>query len=260
MLRYNYYKQDNWTGYVSTDFDMPDEPILQWLDKCNQTPTKAYPSRILSFRETSHGNEYIKTMLGLGGNPHSFVNSLKWFLGKSRALHVWQISKEAAEAGFNCCQVSLALRHRSGFRRPIDLLITRQAPGKRMRDLFLQPGFPSAQRERILILAAKELARLHNASFVHGDCNPGNIFFDQSNDSFCFIDNDRTRKLPAPLLRIEARRNIVQFAFRLALNHNMNQQDRLPFLNEYISNVHEWTHKDTDWVNKRVDERMARGY
>jgi hypothetical protein len=57
----------------------------------------------------------------------------------------------------------------------------------------------------VLRALGAEVARLHQAGFVHGDLVPPNVR--RTDAGFVFLDNDRTRRMPLALV---ARRNLVQ--------------------------------------------------
>ena len=94
-----------------------------------------------------------------------------------------------------------------GWRSGEGVLVTRDVGGE---DLIAAVGQRAADRraKRVLLRAlGREVGRLHEAGFVHGDLVPPNVRV--AGTGFVFLDHDRTRR-SRTLVRLSARRNLVQ--------------------------------------------------
>jgi lipopolysaccharide kinase (Kdo/WaaP) family protein len=122
--------------------------------------------------------------------------------GGWRATRAHRIGEALRAAGFGAPVVVVAAR-----RGGAGLLVTRDVGGEDL--LAAVARRRGARREKRLLLRrlGAEIARLHEAGFVHGDLVPPNVRV--VGDRFVLLDNDRTRR-SALLVRLGGRRNLVQ--------------------------------------------------
>lgn len=221
MKEYRPFALQGWRGYVLSQ--VAEQIPLENLDAWSQSPClhvmRDLPLRCIARWERPSGPAwYLKRIQGLSDKQDGFLNILKWRFRPSRALHILSISQELEKAGFRTPKVILAARHRPWWPwgKPTDLLVTEEAQGNLVSTLLWHiPPLPEEERQALLQKTGRELARLHLAGFVHGDCHPGNYFQDDPNKGFLYIDNDRTcrRRHFSPA---GAARNLVSAAFALS--------------------------------------------
>lgn len=124
--------------------------------------------------------------------------------GSRRARRAFAMHEALRRAGF-LAPVSLVV----AWRADEGLLVTAHVEGIGLLERYaeLAAGGAAARGERRLLSRrlGATVGRLHQAGFVHGDLVPGNIRV--VGERFCFLDNDRTRRIP---LAIGGRRNLVQ--------------------------------------------------
>lgn len=234
MSTYLPFQADKWQGFVLDDcHELADTSLDQWLQEHTTKIIKDFPLRTIALyqRPDNKPSWYIKTLRGIGDQHQTFLASLKWRLRSSRAFHILNISRELGEAGFLCPKVLLAARKREGgfLGNPTDLVITVAAPGRLVSNwLTGDDGLPrlnEAERHEMLARIGQELAKIHQAGFVHGDCHPGNYFWQPGQDGFCYIDNDRTQKYPRRNLSGAIRNMVSAGFFLLNSKHNRIQRE-----------------------------------
>ncbi len=223
MSTYLPFQSDKWQGFLLDGRQEILAPSLDgWLQEHSMKIVRELPLRTIALCQHPDDTPpwYIKTLRGLGDYHQTLLASLKWRLRSSRAFHILRISQELGEAGFLCPRVLLAARKREGgpLSNPTDLVITVAAPGRLVCHwLTGADGLPKLggkERHEMLVRIGQELAKLHQAGFVHGDCHPGNYFWQPGQDGFCYIDNDRTQRYSCRNLS-GAIRNMVSAGFFL---------------------------------------------
>jgi lipopolysaccharide kinase (Kdo/WaaP) family protein len=120
--------------------------------------------------------------------------------GAVRAMRAFWVGRALAAAGFAVPAVVLVAR-----RGQEGLLVTRDVGGRDLIAAVTAAG--PAERRALLRRLGAEVARLHEAGFVHGDLVPPNVRL--VGDAFVLLDNDRTRRSRV-LVWIGGRRNLVQ--------------------------------------------------
>ncbi|MGN0867744.1 MAG: lipopolysaccharide kinase InaA family protein [Oligosphaeraceae bacterium] len=221
MKGYRAFALRGWRGYVLSQ--AAEEIPLEALDAWSQSPdlqvVRGLPLRCIARQECPSGPAwYLKRIQGLTDRKDGFLHALKWRFRPSRALHILKISQTLEEAGFRTPKVILAARHRPWWPwgKPTDLLVTEESGGELVSNLLCRvPPLPEKERQALLQKTGRELARLHAAGFVHGDCHPGNYFLDDMEKSFLYIDNDRTCRCRS-FSPAGAARNLVSAAFALS--------------------------------------------
>jgi len=141
--------------------------------------------------------------------------------GARRARRAFAMGRALAGAGFLAPVALLAAwRGREG------LLVTADAGGEGLADAVTALARPDAgarrARRALCRRLGAEVARLHEAGFVHGDLVPPNVRV--RGLRFCFLDNDRTRRLP---LAVGARRNLVQLGRFVAAGVTLTDRARV---------------------------------
>jgi hypothetical protein len=122
--------------------------------------------------------------------------------GAWRAWRAYRMGEALGAAGFAAPEtVLVAARGNAG------LLVTRDAGGEELLAAAARLGADRAAKRRLLRRLGAEVARLHDAGFVHGDLVPTNVRV--RGEEFVFLDNDRTRRSRL-LVALTARRNLVQ--------------------------------------------------
>jgi serine/threonine protein kinase len=170
----------------------------------------------------------------------SALASFKDFFRRSKAVRSLKLTESFGGLGFNA-PIAIGAgeeRHANLLRR--SFLVTLPVHGHAL-PYFLRdhlercpPAISLSQKRHALAQLAREIRRLHDLGFVHGDLVPGNIFVAPTTDGtmgFWFMDNDRTRRFPTWLPQRFWRRNLVQLnRFPLA---GISLQDRMRFFHAY---------------------------
>jgi hypothetical protein len=122
--------------------------------------------------------------------------------GGRRALRAFRMGTALAAAGLAVPSVVLAAR-----RAGEGVLVTRDVGGEDVLAALERRRSARGAKRALLAALGAEVARLHEAGFVHGDLVPANVRL--VGERFVFLDNDRTRR-SALLVRLTGRRNLVQ--------------------------------------------------
>lgn len=229
------FENNGWRGCRTADF-VPPADFDVWLAELLHTARLRYPSRVIAPCTLDNGvRTFVKVLYGLGDNIHAWKNALKWRFRTSRAMHVAAVSADMAAAGVRCAEVLLAARRRTcgPWGWPTDLIVTREAPGAHLRRLLDSNAQDAERRALFLRGAARAVAQLHAAGFVHGDCQPGNVFLDENAAVCSFIDNDRTAHSCRFIRRRQEMRNVVQMGFGLLYSRRVTPAEWECFLAEY---------------------------
>lgn len=120
------------------------------------------------------------------------------------------------------------------------------------------PALILSEKRTALQALARQIRRLHDLGFVHGDLVPSNIFVCRDpakNLQFYLMDNDRTRRYPKWLPQFLWKRNLVQLN-RLPLS-SISLQDRIRFFREYSATESsaELDRPLLQWLEKRTRQR-----
>jgi hypothetical protein len=155
----------------------------------------------------------------------------------SKALRSLRVSAQLANLGFGVAPVLAAGEDRRGLALRNAFLLTVELSADRL-DQFAnrladEPGAARRQRKRAILDAlGREVARLHESGFVHGDLLVTNILVARElPPRLYFIDHDRSRR-PCQLVRVrQERRNLVQLN-RINIP-GITRSDRLRVLRRY---------------------------
>jgi serine/threonine protein kinase len=194
----------------------------------------------------------------------SLGGAVKDCFRRSKAVRALFACESLMEAGFNA-PVSIGAgeeRYANLLRR--SFLVSLPVDGCSLPE-FLQgrapdrtPVFPPRRKREMLRRLARDIRRLHDHGFVHGDLVPGNIFAMTDGRGlarFCFMDNDRTRRYPAWLKHRLWRRNLVQLnRFPLA---GISLQDRMRFFHAYLDmgELGSKERKLLHWLERKTRQR-----
>jgi len=144
-----------------------------------------------------------------------------------------------------------------GWRRGEGLLVTAHVEGHGLLECFAaldRAGADArAARRNLCRLLGREVARLHRAGIVHGDLVPANLRV--CGAQLCFLDNDRTRRLP---FAIGARRNLVQLGRFVVPGVTLT--DRVRVLRAYAAErglSRSARHRLGFWVMRKVTARRC---
>ncbi len=157
--------------------------------------------------------------------PSRLLKPGRWI----RASKVARITERLRAHAFSTPSL-LLLGEESRSRR--SMLIARRAEGELLPIAVSRAAADRPARKWELLSAlAREVARLHNAGFVHGDLTPYNVLVIEGPPRrFVLLDHDRT-SLPVFLRRRRELRNLVQLGCREF--DFLSKADRLRFFYAY---------------------------
>lgn len=264
---YRAFRQNGWQGLVSPQgASLPLDNLTQWIQGAPGETVRAFRLRRIAKLPSPEGENapalYLKVLWGLGDDKESPLPSLKWRFRPSKALKILHIHRELESRGFLAPKVLLAARFRPWrpWGRPVDLLVTQEAPGRLVADYLCgaRGGVPlqGEERKEMLLRVGSELARLHRAGFVHGDCHPANYFWTEGQAGLCYIDNDRTRLHTRRCLP-GAIRNMVSAGFYLLGMKHIPRQEWETVLQAYCENA-AFTPKEERKFRQEVHEGVAK--
>jgi tRNA A-37 threonylcarbamoyl transferase component Bud32 len=124
-----------------------------------------------------------------------------------RVRHIYLIHRDLLASGFGCPEPVFSAWRRHEL---TELFVCREVAVPPLHRLLREND--EALTMRLLSLVAKDLRRLHQSGFVHGDALPGNICVDEKSEKVFYLDNDRTRHCTS---RRRALRNVIQFCSHL---------------------------------------------
>ncbi|NLZ59570.1 MAG: hypothetical protein GX901_02785 [Lentisphaerae bacterium] len=206
------YSSNGWRGLVAEQWSELLADYEAWRSANPGELVVEHRSRQVSRVETAQGRLYVKEILALtdaslrGRAPGSF---LKWVLRPSRALAAWRVSQKLLQAGFHCALPVLAIRRRGFLGYPQDVFITEDVQAKALDELFGDMSLE--EKTRLARLLGSQIARLHQAGFVHGDCIMRNLCLDKQGN-LIYLDNDRSKKC-GRLAFSRSRRNLAQLGY-----------------------------------------------
>jgi serine/threonine protein kinase len=230
---------------------------------------------IMRSLDASPPGHHPKTFrLAVPGEPSAFyiklyaapagAGRIKDFFRDSKALRALKQSEALERLGFNVPPPLAAGEERSGLALGRAFLVTREIVAQPLiqvlRARFVPPLDKSAVKRKRQWLAqlAREVRRLHQNGYVHGDLVASNIFvgFDVDDSAiFYLMDHDRTRHYPRGMPHRLWRRNLVQLN-RLVLP-GVSLQDRMRFARAYLGKDH-WGNTErrlVRWLERRTRRR-----
>jgi hypothetical protein len=185
----------------------------------------------------------VKIVNPLGDSMVIFVKQLEplrgWARKKrigrhNRVEHVLEISDRLGRAGFEVPRVLIAADSPTGH----EAIVTEQLPGE-MLTWWMNPAHAVAMQVRRAILAqlGRDVARLHERGFIHGDLTPYNVFVTSDDPvRIAFLDHERTRRRAiASMVPRQRMRNLVQLGhFTLP---GVSRTDKMRVLTSYASEM-----------------------
>ncbi|MDX9978913.1 MAG: lipopolysaccharide kinase InaA family protein [Lentisphaeria bacterium] len=216
MSEFSSFRSDAWRGSVHRAWLAPLAELDSWLTGNPGSRVVDKPARQVRRVETPQGVVFVK-IIRLPSEQEQpgkrLLGIIKWYCRPSRALAVFAITKSLLEQGIGCPEPILAARRRSSLGWPEDVFISREVLYPTILQLLSETDDPAGQ-QTILAHAARGIAQLHTARFIHGDCIPGNICLSPEG-KLIFLDNDRTCRT-SPFRSHRARfKNLVQLLARL---------------------------------------------
>jgi serine/threonine protein kinase len=194
----------------------------------------------------------------------SGMTKFKDVLRESKAFRFLRQGLELSRAGFFVPQVIAAGEERRYYLLRRAFVLTTEVQGEVVPQ-FLQRHVTEdsrrsvvAEKRHALALLGRQIRRLHELGFVHGDLVPSNIIVSEANGAglrFYLMDNDRTRRYPAWLPQTMWKRNLVQLN-RFPLP-GISLQDRIRFFRAY-SGRRDWSRQDQTllrWLEIKTRKR-----
>ena len=212
--------------------------------------------------EPSDGKTASALFLKIFQPPAGF-DAVKDFFRGAKATRFLRQSVLLSAAGFFVPTVVAAGEERRGRRLKRAFVLTWEIPGEPV-PLFLRNRYEGptglAWMEKRLGLESlgREIRRLHDAGFVHGDLVPSNIFVLRERDRgfrYYLMDHDRTRRYPKWFAQSLWQRNLVQLN-RFPLP-GITLQDRIRFFRAY-SGRPDWSDAERrllSWLERKTRER-----
>ena len=240
------FRHGRWNGLVDDVFS----PHLPQLDTILQSGTVIVdkPDRIVR-RIVLDGKAYFaKSFLPSG----KISDMLKRAVRRPIPFRLWQIHSEMLAKGIGCATPMLAALNSSGEHLFICSEITFPTARTLLKTL------PVDKLPVAITQAARAMAKLHRAGFIHGDSLPGNICLD-SDGTPAFIDNDRTSRIPSFFQAAARKRNLLQFCAHTTFRPEVNNEHYTLFLVEYMKafvNVTPSTETVAEFI-KSVTARIA---
>ena len=102
------------------------------------------------------------------------------------------------------------------------------------------------------------IGKMHAEKIIHGDLRWGNLLIaknNKGNNSFWFIDNERTYKYPI-LPSVRRLRNLVQL--NMTINIRITRSDRLRFLERYLQENPRIKSAKKKWIRMIADKTVRR--
>jgi hypothetical protein len=232
-------------GWVDPRLKLPNQ-LLEDLTAFKKLPSVEL---ILSCR----GRTIYKALLNLSGKPswcyvYLFHNgSFSRALRSNYAYHSLNIASKLLRNGFKTIHVLAALKPKMQFLNWKGLLIAREIPdvkelpseGSHFYQVHQQVEFD----QNLQLSLARELARLHDQHFTHGDLKTRHILTRQNGNgtpSIYFVDLEKTEHhplIPSLLMDIFATRDLIQLFASLPPDSNGCQRTETQnnFFSHYFS-------------------------
>lgn len=222
MTEYRTFHNNSWNGFISSELN--DMDLVPERLEVQGEIIVSKPNRMVRRMDLSGMTVYAKWFA-----PSK--NIFKRLFLKPLVFKLLDIHQALLASGIGCAEPLFAAISGKVSQNLPQLFIYKEVPypsiSKRLQNASAD------EAARIYAAAAKAIAALHNAGFVHGDCLPGNICLSNDGQPF-FIDNDRT-SLSLPFLRQRQEyRNLIQFCAHAAHQRGMTREMQNRFLVRYI--------------------------
>ena len=215
------FKFGQWNGLVDDDFARHLPEVDAILQKGQLVVNK--PDRIVRRIVVEGATYYAKSFLP----PKRLVEAVKRSIRRPIPFRLWQTHNDMLDKGIQCAKPMLAALESSG----VQLFICSEIAFPTSRTLIKES--PAEKLPEVFAQAAKAIAALHRAGFVHGDSLPGNICLGPDR-TFAFIDNDRTSHIPSFFSRAAKQRNLIQFCAHTIFREGIGNELFTLFLVEYM--------------------------
>lgn len=235
--RYRRLVRDGWKLKVLAD-RWSDELWKRVLGLIAEQTARRHPRTLpVNFDESGQlARYYLKIYY-----PGSRWGALKDLFRRSKGVRFLDQGAELSEAGFlTPTAVAAGEERHLGFLRRA-FVLTLALDGAPLPIFLAGNGRTAAgigllEKRKGLQSMGRQIGRLHETGFVHGDLVPSNIFVCRTSRGdlqFYLMDNDRTRRYPGWLPQTLWRRNLVQLnRFPLPA---ISLQDRLRFFRAYAA-------------------------
>lgn len=173
----------------------------------------------------------------------SGIDVVKDFFRDSKAFRFLRQGLALSAAGFLVPAVIAAGEQRSRrlLRRAFVLTLSVQGEPSPafLTDRYIDRGLSLTAKRAALVALGRQIRRLHELGFIHGDLAASNIIVASDTGGgvhFYLMDNDRTRQYPPWLAQLLRKRNLAQ------LNRSplpgITLQDRMRFFRAYSGRRH----------------------
>jgi Lipopolysaccharide kinase (Kdo/WaaP) family len=235
QLKYRHLREDGWTLRVDSG-TWSRALWLAILAKIQEQVPSPHPQTIkLKLPESQQQSYFLKVY-----HSASAWSAVKDWFRASKALRFLKQGMALSNAGFLVPPAVAAGEKRQFGKLKGAFVLTAPIEGAPLT-IFLKEnagrtdaGLSVIEKRAALKALARQIRRLHDLGFVHGDLVASNIFVCRDaamNLQFVFMDNDRTRRYPKWLPQSLWKRNLVQLN-RLPLS-SISLQDRIRFFQEY---------------------------
>ena len=235
QLKYRHLTEDGWSLRV----DSGTWSRALWLailaEIQGQVPSRHPQTIKLKLPESQQQSYFLKVY-----HSASAWSAVKDWFRASKALRFLKQGMALANAGFLVPPAVAAGEKRHFGKLKGAFVLTAAIEGAPLT-IFLKEnagrsdaGLSVIEKRAALKALARQIRRLHDLGFVHGDLVASNIFVCRDaamNLQFVFMDNDRTRRYSKWLPQSLWKRNLVQLN-RLPLS-SISLQDRIRFFQEY---------------------------
>ena len=235
QLKYRHLREDGWSLRVDSG-TWSRALWLAILAKIQEQVPSRHPQTIkLKLPESQQQSYFLKIY-----HSASVSSAVKDWFRASKALRFLKQGMALSNAGFLVPPAVAAGEKRHFGMLKGAFVLTAAIEGAPLT-IFLKEnaGRPDAglsviEKREALKALARQIRRLHDLGFVHGDLVASNIFVCRDaamNLQFVLMDNDRTRRYSKWLPQSLWKRNLVQLN-RLPLS-SISLQDRIRFFQEY---------------------------
>jgi hypothetical protein len=204
-------RRDGWTVWLDR---------ARWRESWWRELLRAVDGRGEALAVSRHARTVMLSLPVEGGPLRAFVKIYRSSRATDAFKDLWRSSKpfralragvHLKEDGFHVPSVLAAGERRRLRRLQRGFLLTEEVPWPTVQRLAADLVGSPARRRRVASALGAEVGRLHRLGYVHGDLLVTNILVAEGAPfRFCFLDNDRTRKMPVVGARHQQRRNLIQ--------------------------------------------------
>ena len=226
----------------------------------SRVPSEHPQTMAFRFPENYSGSRFFLKVY----HPQSGIATWKNLLRESKGFRFLRQDLALTSAGFHVPRVIAAGEERSHRLLRRAFVLTLEISGEVLpiflrRHLIEHPGRIALAEKRAAVAAlARQIRRLHELGFIHGDLVPSNIMVsipDGTGLKFYLMDHDRTRRYPPWWPQKMWKRNLIQLN-RVPLP-GISLQDRMRFFCAY-SGRGDWSRTNRAllrWLEKKTRKR-----